>query len=258
MSIFSEVGKILVEESEQGQKIEQSPIKTVPKKNQPHNHSSKSSVSVQDSYPPTLSPDFPPFQEGEVVMDEEDMLRVVVINRVITTGNIPIEAPPLEQNDTVIEDDTFWESESTNFPEAVENQEESFDSELPPILELPPEDSFEEELMELENKEESIKKEDKIMTIPKSSDWNIIGDIVLSTDTTLHANIKGNISSKHNVTIRGNISGNVEANDVTLCGVISGSLKCKKLTLQSIGTETLSKVEGSLNVEALSMEFISE
>lgn len=214
MSIFSEVGKLIMEEAE----------------NKAGTDGSVKNEGLNETYEDAAALSKPPEIEGEIIMDGEDMLRVIHIDHIVPS---PQESSGLTTGkENYKEDDlSFWEPHTGESASTAD--EESF---------------------------KPTQKEESPNKIPSVSMENTItGDIIFPADAAVHANITGNVTAKGLLTVEGVIVGNVEARDVVLRGIIHGSLKCEKLTLLPVDTGTskrsaMSSVKGSITAGALFTE----
>lgn len=249
-SIFAEVGKIIVDEAgNAGESVSSAPVtkhKTVSATAFSHKPLDNSSI---DQTPPPI--------EGDIVMDGEDILRVVVVNHIVPYTSQDSQEINTDISESEDEDLSFWAPEEPSLAEE-------------PMTEVT---SFSENEADV-GQEESVKKEDNDMsTNPTqkevsvlentSSSGNIIpqtsaqieGDISLPAGGTVSADIRGNVSAKGELHFYGTIDGNVEAEDLFLKGTINGTLKCRKLTMMPIDKTTISRINGAITADALYTEF---
>lgn len=271
MGIFSEVGKILVDES--AGNVDASKSTGVSHRRDPHDYKPEqrlSNISDDEITPPPL--------EGEVVSDGEDMLQVVVINRIVpskskstTSSNTEDKAPEESSNNN------FWNAPPKHFemPPEIKNAKRI----VKPNEDTPTAEPHLEELNNALNEEipsnsvegkepkepeimeektplpvEPAKKKRNTSSTQQNSFASIEGDVVFPNGAAVSANINGNVSSEGSLHFSGTITGNVTANDLTLQGTIEGSLKCKSLTLLPLSGSQMSCIKGSVSTEALYMK----
>lgn len=219
------------------------------------------------SYDDFLLEQTPPPIEGDIVMDGEDILNVVVVNRII---------PYTPQKDIVrdsSEDDdlSFWapeEADSHSFLEqddqpTLKETDEQHDSksydDQPTTKEE--DDTMTEQISQ--DEQPAVNQDNKNIRLESSKNTSVMkqslaqieGDVTFPGGGTIFANIHGNVIAKGILNFCGTIDGNVEAEDIYLKGTINGTLKCRKLTMTPIDQTTMSRINGAISAESLFTEF---
>lgn len=229
-SIFSEIGKIIIDEADNASENTFEVPASSNNKESPFLTQKPQTSQSSASYGDFLSEQTPPPIEEDVVMDGEDILNVVVVNRIV---------PCVPQKDTICnssEDDnlSFWESEEVSRP--ITKEEDGIMTE------------------QISHADENMKSK-KITSPPKQPLAQIEGDLTLPKGGTIFADIRGSITAKGVLHFCGTIDGNIEAEDIFLRGIINGSLKCRKLTMMPIDRTAMSRINGAISAESLFTEF---
>lgn len=235
MGIFSEVGKLITETAEQT--LADSPF-LEPEAEQ------MEPVDTEEAAPlPVSLPEI----DGEIIMDGEDMLRVVHVN---------YTAPPVLSEDTIVPKDTAVPEEDLSFWENPPEVTAPVAVPEPPAV--PKTNSRKRTAA---NTREEPAAEPKPLSPPaekaqQNTAAAITGDVVFPADAAVCADIAGNVIVKGVFTMEGSVTGNVEAREIILRGIIRGSVKCGKLTLLPLCQGgAMSSIQGSITAESLFTEF---
>jgi len=213
--------------------------------------------------------------DDNIAYDGEDMLPVVVVNRVVPVrpraihqeiskeaSLAPLSKTSGTKKTTVEERPQLVQTKKHRYPLVPGYDDEEIaklkeEENTASMLKEEEESIWEPEIVP----EEALKKEEPVQEQPSPSiplsnpsmknEGVIKGDIHLPKGGEISATVYGEVTSKGCFSLTGEIFGKVEAEDVILNGIIHGSLKCNHLTLSSRN----SKIEGNLSVDSLSIDF---